>query len=225
MVATYSEFINQPFTSTPTDKAPRSRFIVPIFLAAGALLGTGSNVVSNHEIARAFITQKVSTGTIASYTADPVGDPFEVGISISNSTAKSVHDLQIRSGLTWNEFARAFGVSRRTAHNWASGKRLSERNTQRLEQFAQLLYKVKGSTPPDTRSLLTAPQAAGVSLLSKFEAESRPVGRIPLSTLKVGDFFENTNDDISPDVSKAYNGNSSLKPVIISSRSGGASMA
>jgi transcriptional regulator with XRE-family HTH domain len=101
-----------------------------------------------------------------------------------------VRNLQLRSGLTWNELARALGVSRRAVHHWAAGSRLSERNAQRVEEFARLVTRFQGATPDLTRGGLLAPGPDGRSALTAFSEQSQPHRPIPLSTLSVADFLE-----------------------------------
>lgn len=232
MVGTVADLLTQPGTqpgtTTSTDNdSPNQRLqlIAPVCLAAAAFLGTGSNVVTTHDTANVLGHQKVWTGTGSAPSSDLSSDSVFQIRGNPSSTEEVVRELQARSGLTWSEFARALGVSRRTAHNWATGKRLSERHAQRLEKFAQLVQNAAGSSPDLTRSNLVAPGTHGVSLLSEFEEGSKPIRQIPLSTLKVGDFFEGDEPALSPEVSQAYPRKSSLRPEYISPRSSGASSA
>ena len=50
----------------------------------------------------------------------------------TEATRKAVSELRRISGLTWEQLAGLFGVSRRAVHFWASGKPLNATNHQRL---------------------------------------------------------------------------------------------
>jgi DNA-binding transcriptional regulator YiaG len=82
--------------------------------------------------------------------------------------ADSVADLRRRSGLTWEEFARVFGVSRRAVHGWAAGARLNSRNAERLRRFGELVAGLQVTAPSDARSALMALSADGTTELSRF---------------------------------------------------------
>lgn len=73
--------------------------------------------------------------------------------SAEATTATSIRALHERTGLTWDEVARMFGVSRRTVHNWADGARLSSARERRLHQLADIVTDVSGS-PAAFRSAL-----------------------------------------------------------------------
>jgi transcriptional regulator with XRE-family HTH domain len=103
--------------------------------------------------------------------------------------AASVRGLYRRSGLTWNEIARALGVSRRAVHHWSEGKRPAESHAQRLEDLVRLVGLYELATPESTRGALLAPTSDGASALSHFAEASAPVRTVPLSTMRPADFF------------------------------------
>lgn len=176
-----------PGTSAPArEPIQKLRIIAPICLLTSAWLGTGSGAtLVTHDGVKALRQQQQSvlSGT-SSASFEYAGSDHHLNPAIS------LRELQIRSGLTWNEFARALGVSRRTVHNWAAGKRLSERHARRVEELTGLILRIEGPGPGATRASLTSPRPAGRSLLSEFAAESQPKSTIPLSTITVGEFLD-----------------------------------
>jgi transcriptional regulator with XRE-family HTH domain len=79
------------------------------------------------------------------------------------ATAASIRDLRTRSGLTWDELARAFGVSRRTVHAWASGGNLNQAHAARLSVLAKVIDALSADSPARTRAALHAPTLNGNS--------------------------------------------------------------
>ena len=54
-------------------------------------------------------------------------------------TGHAVAEIRRLSGLTWEQLGELFGVSRRSAHFWASGKPLSAVNEERLMQVLDII--------------------------------------------------------------------------------------
>lgn len=93
-------------------------------------------------------------------------------------TATLIRDLKQRSGLTWEQLASMFGVSRRAVHGWASGARLNAHHAETLTAMRTLLRQVEAHGDPEaTRlALLDASHPA---------ARSEPRGDNPLDRLSV----------------------------------------
>lgn len=84
------------------------------------------------------------------------------------ATAEAVKRLRAQSGLTWDELARAFGVSRRTVHAWASGTRLNQAHAARLSVLARVVDSLAADNPEEARAALHAPAADGESLYQRL---------------------------------------------------------
>lgn len=80
-----------------------------------------------------------------------------------NDTAKAIRNLKERSGFTWDELARLFGVSRRSLHHWANGGRLNQHHVQLLARFTAMINELPATDPAGNRSLLMSPSQAGLS--------------------------------------------------------------
>ncbi|MGN8027168.1 hypothetical protein [Microbacterium sp. 22242] len=100
---------------------------------------------------------------------------------VVESTASIVKRVRERSGLTWDQFARAFNVSRRAAHHWASGGKLSASNSTLLAEFNQLVTAIDSTDPDEVRNRLINADGSGESPLEAFRklalgafAEARP---------------------------------------------------
>jgi DNA-binding transcriptional regulator YiaG len=50
-------------------------------------------------------------------------------------SSRRISDIRLRTGLTWDQMARLFGVSRRTVHLWASGAAMSSAHEEHLHRL------------------------------------------------------------------------------------------
>jgi DNA-binding transcriptional regulator YiaG len=85
-------------------------------------------------------------------------------------TAELVRDLWERSGLTWDQLARLFGVSRRSVHAWATGARLNAYHQELLTELTQLVAWIDTGDPHRNRDQLLAPRPGGPSLFDEVRA-------------------------------------------------------
>lgn len=97
---------------------------------------------------------------------------------IKTDSASAIMELRRLTGLTWEEIARVFGVSRRSIHFWASGQPLSTNNEERLQNLIQIFRRIHRGTARDTKVALVSPQ---------------PCGSIPLDLLAEGQYYEVIN--------------------------------
>lgn len=82
--------------------------------------------------------------------------------------AELVQELHRMSGLTWQQLAHLFGVSRRALHAWAAGGRMNAFHAERLSELARLINDLPGEKPEQKRAALFAPGHDG---RSAFERE------------------------------------------------------
>lgn len=91
----------------------------------------------------------------------------------TDDLAHSVRALHEDSGLTWDQLAKLFNVSRRAAHQWAVGGRMNTTNVTRLQELTRVVAGLAGSSATDKRSALLAPtRPEGRSLYDALRAES-----------------------------------------------------
>lgn len=76
-------------------------------------------------------------------------------VSSTQSAGVAIGELRRLSGLTWEQLARLFGVSRRSLHFWASGKPMTPSNEEHLQRVLAVLRKVdRGSSSAMRTALL-----------------------------------------------------------------------
>lgn len=89
------------------------------------------------------------------------------------SLRDSVLLLHEMSGLTWDQLAKLFGVSRRAVHLWASGGRMNSAHVDRLNEVLSVIRSIQGDTVEQRREFLLAPRADGRSLYEGLLASRR----------------------------------------------------
>lgn len=97
------------------------------------------------------------------------------------SLVNQIHDL---SGLTWDQIARVFGVSRRSVHQWAAGGRLSAANQEHLALVHKAISDLSGVTPAERSQELLAQRRQG-SIFDRL-SKSKPTDEViqaPVSAL------------------------------------------
>jgi DNA-binding transcriptional regulator YiaG len=71
-------------------------------------------------------------------------------------TPSKISEVRRITGLTWDQLAQLFGVSRRAVHFWASGKEMSSENEARLSRVAACLLSCdRGSARANREALFT----------------------------------------------------------------------
>jgi transcriptional regulator with XRE-family HTH domain len=143
-------------------------FVVSGALAASVLSGTGSAAAAT----------QISGLTAYDAVTGSGGVIVASGHRPNSSTANAVALLRDRSGLSWEQLARLFGVSRRSLHKWAAGGTLNSRNAERLAELSAVVGAVPGG-PAEVRAFLLAPGTDGRTpfqrLIEAVSAEASPV--------------------------------------------------
>jgi len=91
------------------------------------------------------------------------------------STAEAVLELRRLSGLTWDELASVFAVSRRAVHHWASGNAMTADHIQHLFTALHLVRRLSRGTSAEVRARLLATSATGqtgLDLLRDLDSEN-----------------------------------------------------
>lgn len=78
----------------------------------------------------------------------------------TSSNAERIVELKERTGLTWEQVAELFGVSKRAVMMWRSGNRMNAANEQRLSQF---LHHLPEGPPAAVRDWLFTPGEGGLT--------------------------------------------------------------
>ena len=137
-----------PYSTTSAQGAMRDRVYTLLIRVGGALwvLGTTSadrGVTPEH----AFIAQAQTNS----------------GVHVRESQAPSAAILELRrvSGLTWEQLARLFGITRRSLHFWASGKPLTPAHEERLHRLLATVRRLDRGSARANRTLLLGVHAGG----------------------------------------------------------------
>lgn len=88
----------------------------------------------------------VPTQLVEAKSAAQKADPVD--------TETAIRQLHSQSGLTWDQLARLFGVSRRAVHLWAAGGRMNSRNIEFLGVLKRVANSLPAGTPEERRALL-----------------------------------------------------------------------
>ena len=123
-------------------------------------LGTSAAVVPPPEITSHLLRSVDQTNAGAS-------------LPVAISAGGAIAELRRLSGLTWDQLARLFNVSRRALHFWASGKPMAPGNEEHLQRLLAVLRRIDRGTASANRGLLLAAQEDG---------------RLPIDLLAVGDY-------------------------------------
>jgi transcriptional regulator with XRE-family HTH domain len=81
------------------------------------------------------------------------------------STQQAVNELRKLSGLTWEQLASLFDVSRRSVHFWASGQPLTSTNEEKLNRILDVVEYISRGSASSNRSLLMSIADDGKSYL------------------------------------------------------------
>lgn len=83
----------------------------------------------------------------------------------AEATRKAINELRKLSGLTWDQLAKIFNVSRRSVHFWASGQQLSSFNEENLNRLLGTIRYIDRGRADINRGLLMSPGSDGKPLL------------------------------------------------------------
>lgn len=82
----------------------------------------------------------------------------------TEATRRAVSELRRISGLTWEQLAGLFGVSRRSVHFWASGRPLNATNHERLMRVLDVVRHADRGTARSTRAALLDARGGSTAL-------------------------------------------------------------
>lgn len=129
---------------------------------------TTASRVTEHRVLLAAVEMTTSGITLAS-------------ASSPEATQKSLSELRRLSGLTWDQLAKLFNVSRRSLHFWASGQPLSRFNEEHLNRLLGAIQYIDRGSANLNRSLLLKPDNNGypffdLLVAGKYEEFKRIIG-------------------------------------------------
>ena len=169
--------VSQGTTSFAGRAGMRDRPSLSVIMAGGALSVAGTSSAEPTAIwGEPYTLDSDPTSSGPSRVA--VATQTEVG---TEATRKAVSELRRISGLTWQQLARLFGVSRRSVHFWASGRPLNTANHERLMRVLDVVRQADRGTARGTRAALLATRegATAFEMLAdqRFEEAGAALGR------------------------------------------------
>lgn len=75
-------------------------------------------------------------------------------VSVAVASGAAIGILRQLSGLTWDQLARLFNVSRRSLHFWAAGKPMAPSNEEHLQRLLAVVRKVDRGSASANRAML-----------------------------------------------------------------------
>lgn len=126
-----------------------------VLLVAGALTLPGTSTTSDSRVCENAVLMDAEP--TSAWGAMGAAQP-QPESAANEATRAGVTELRRRAGLTWDQVGRLFGVSRRSAHFWASGHPMSSEHEEHLHRLLDLL-----------RGMNTSSDAVRAGLLSVFD--------------------------------------------------------
>lgn len=75
-------------------------------------------------------------------------------VLVAQPVGAAIGELRRLSGLTWEQLARVFNVSRRSLHFWASGKPMAPSNEEHLQRVLAVVRKIDRGSASTNRTAL-----------------------------------------------------------------------
>lgn len=135
--------IGEPIRS----KAVHRPIAVPVFPAPSETTNTES--VSDWDLL--IVSERTTSGLT----------PSSQPVASTEATRTALNELRKLSGLTWEQLARLFNVSRRSLHFWASGQPLSRLNEESLNRLLGTVRYINRGSASINRSILLSPSSDG----------------------------------------------------------------
>ncbi len=137
---------------------PRGTETVLLALGVGAAVWIGSSNGQLQDFRHSFPMSSnylAPIEEILNIVPPLIGCPIDASAR-GRSTASVLAETREVSGLTWEQIAKYFGVSRRAVHLWASGGRMTASNEELLAHIVRAVEAVRHLAPADRRQALLA---------------------------------------------------------------------
>lgn len=170
---------NEDMTSSGSVWMPGSSNVIKGLVIVGGLLSspsTSSASQSYFEEASYLHAANSTTSGLDSLTQIESQETRE-----AEDTQRAISELRRISGLTWEQLAELFGVSRRSVHYWASGEQLNAPNEQHLLGVLSVVRWADRGSARHTRAALNSPHhgTTPLELLAsrRFEEAREALGK------------------------------------------------
>ena len=112
----------------------------------------------------------------------------QIHVRYSEATRQAVMELRRVSGLTWDHLASIFDVSRRSVHNWANGKAMTQANEEKLHEILSVARRIDTGSATSNRSAFLSRDSSGRSPLEMLadSAFSDAINAIGISNRDCG---------------------------------------
>ncbi len=145
----YTSFEASPWAGSMLMQAIKKPMLVGVMLAG---IGTSSASSLPAELVHQALQPAQQTTSGAALVA-------------ANHSGSAIAELRRLSGLSWDQLANLFPVSRRALHFWASGKPMTPANEEHLQRLLSVLRKIdRGSASANRRELLAAREDSPIAL-------------------------------------------------------------
>jgi DNA-binding transcriptional regulator YiaG len=170
-------------------RAPASQRLIAEFALTGAMLAgifTGFPVVPRSPARASLVMDTLiaeshdnpsspSAVSLGSSDQATIGETARVSIAQvlpadAEMPGSLIKKLRSESGLTWDQLAKLFGVSRRSMHLWAGGGRMNSANVEQLSRLWGLIIALPGETPEARRAALLTPHGKSMSLFDELRS-------------------------------------------------------
>ncbi|RME42514.1 MAG: XRE family transcriptional regulator, partial [Deltaproteobacteria bacterium] len=136
----------QSASSTSAEGAMRAASAPPIVLCFDPSSPSTATRDPRHEDWLLVSSNPLLSGTSATLPTAPTAGPADARTALA--------EFRRLSGLTWDQLAQVFGVSRRILHLWASGKPLGAPNEEHLRRLLAVLRRADRGAAGANRALL-----------------------------------------------------------------------
>jgi DNA-binding transcriptional regulator YiaG len=148
-----------------------------VVLVAGSLLPATSSNASPRFLEGAVVMESDATSS----GAGEMSEPIEMAESTSHeATRAALTTLRRLTGLTWDQIARLFNVSRRSVHFWASGKPMTSEHEEHLHRLLAVVRGANRSADALRAALLSV--VDGEQVLGLLMARRYDVATVVLGT-------------------------------------------
>lgn len=123
--------------------------------------------------------------TLPSTRSVQFAPPWTSGVNAPSPPdgASAVRSLKERSGLSWQQFADAFGVSRRSLHFWVNGGNMAPSSQDRLRVLTEVVDGIRSAHPAVVRDTLLTPGADGRSPFDELVSAVTPRRVVPRKSI------------------------------------------
>lgn len=105
-----------------------------------------------------------------------VGITELLGLNKNETNRTAIHELKKLSGLTWEQLAKLFNVTRRTLHFWASGQPLNRFNEQNLHRALKTIRYINRGSASINRRILTDQATFDLLVSGKYDEVKQILG-------------------------------------------------